>query len=286
VPTQHVPPPATIPAAASRVPSSSRLGAAARATGATQPTVLVIDDSADSRLLIGHFAEDAGCQAIMAVSGEQGLQMALEFHPDLITLDLAMPGMDGFDVLRRLKMHPRTAEIPVIVVSIIASEKRGMIVGAVDVVDKPIRRDELVGAMQRNIGVGRARVLVVEDDADTRALIEAHLRDFPAVDVAAATDGASALALLENFSPDLVILDLSMPRIGGIEFLQQFRADERFVHVPVVVATGKSLTDDERRELQRETLALLPKGAEFGERLQRTMRGALRDLRSVTRELV
>ena len=240
-----------------------------------RPTVLVIDDSSDSRLLISQFVEDAGYQAITATSGEQGLQMALEFRPDLITLDLMMPGMDGWDVLRRLKMHPSTADIPVVVVSIVGTEQRGGIVGAMDIVDKPVVREELIGALRRNLGKRSARVLVVEDDADARTLIQAHLSELPGFDVRSTADAESALAVLEDFTPDLVL-----PRMGGMELLARLRADERFVDVPVVVTTSKSLGTAEMRELERQTLTVVQKGATLGDSLRRVLRGVLREVRA------
>ena len=249
-----------------------------------RPTVLVIDDSSDSRLLISQFVEDAGYQAMTATSGEQGLQMALEFRPDLITLDLMMPGMDGWDVLRRLKMHPSTADIPVVVVSIVGSEQRGGIVGAMDIVDKPVSREELIGALRRNLGKRPARVLVVEDDADARTLIHAHLSELPGFEVRTTSDAESALGVLEDFTPDLVLLDLMLPRMGGMELLARLRGDERFVDLPVVVTTSKSLDPAELRALERQTLTVVQKGATLGEQLRRVLRGVLREVRA--REMV
>lgn len=246
----------------------------------SRPTVLVIDDSSDSRLLISQFVEDAGYQAITAVNGEQGLQMALEFRPDLISLDLMMPGMDGWDVLRRLKMHPSTAEIPVVVVSIVGSEQRARIVGAMDIVDKPIAREELLGALRRNLGKRSARVLVVEDDTDARTLIEAHLGELPGFTVRAVGDAESALRELEHFTPDLVLLDLVLPRMGGMELLARLRADERFVDLPVVVTTSKALGAAELEELERQALTVVQKGATLGDQLRRVLRAVLREVRA------
>ena len=245
-----------------------------------RPSILVIDDSSDSRLLISQFVEDAGYQAFTATSGEQGLQMALEFRPDLITLDLMMPGMDGWDVLRRLKMHPSTADIPVVVVSIVGSEQRGGVVGAMDIVDKPVVREELISALRRNLGKRSARVLVVEDDADARTLIQAHLSELPGFEVRTTGDAESALAVLEDFTPDLVLLDLVLPRMGGMELLARLRADDRFVDLPVVVTTSKSLAPGELRELERQTLTVVQKGSTLGDSLRRVLRGVLREVRA------
>ncbi|MDB4906082.1 MAG: multi-sensor hybrid histidine kinase [Gemmatimonadetes bacterium] len=240
------------------------------------PLVLVVDDSADARFLLTQYLVEDGCRVINASSGEEALQLALDLAPELITLDLMMPGMDGIEVLRRLKSHPTSARIPVIVISIVGSEQDGGILGAVDVVDKPIDREELAAAVRRNLAREGARVLIVEDTTDSREVIRSYLSDFPNIELRTVASGREALALLEAFHPDLLLLDLLMPEMDGATFLAHLRADRRFEHVPVIIVTGKDLAPTERRALEREALAVLAKGADMGGQLQRMVRALLR----------
>ncbi len=110
--------------------------------------VLVIDDEFDARMLVAHMIEEMGCRVIAASSGEQGLRMAREFRPDLITLDLLMPEMTGWDVLKTIKADSQLQQIPVVVVSIVARENRGKILGAVDVLEKPLAREDLLSVLR------------------------------------------------------------------------------------------------------------------------------------------
>ncbi|HVZ79065.1 MAG TPA: response regulator [Gemmatimonadaceae bacterium] len=263
------------PAASRMEPMPTRAPEPAPASAASMARVLIIDDSDDARDLLVHMARECGCEALAAASGTIGLDMALTHRPDVILLDLMMPDMDGFEVLRRLKMREATARIPVIVVSIVGTENESHLVGAVDVIDKPVSRDALGDAIRRNIGTGNSRVLVVDDSEDVRRLLSAYLADFPSLTVATANSAEDGLARLDSFTPGLILLDLMMPGMGGLEFLRQLRARERFHDTPVVVITGKSLTADERRILERETVTVLAKGPALGAELTRAVRSAL-----------
>ena len=111
--------------------------------------VLIIDDEEDSRVLLKHTIEDTGCQVIGASSGEEGLSLARNARPDLISVDLLMPGMSGWEFVRRIKADPDLRGIPVIVVSVVAGENTGRVFGVVDVLQKPISREELLAVLQR-----------------------------------------------------------------------------------------------------------------------------------------
>jgi signal transduction histidine kinase/DNA-binding response OmpR family regulator len=273
---RHAPPddaaietPGTMPVEASPIATTPDVD------DANKPTVLVIDDSADSRLLLSQFLEDDGKHVVTAVSGEQGLQLARELKPGLIVLDLLMPGVDGWQTLRRLKDDSATATIPVVIVSIVASEQRGNMLGAVDLVDKPVNRESLVATVRRNLAEATARVLVVEDSPDTRALFQGYLRELPGLDVRMVDTGRGALAQLESFQPQLVILDLTLPDIDGLEVLRELRKHRALCAIPVIVATARNLSAAERTELAAQTHAVLAKGADIAEQLRESVRAAL-----------
>ena len=244
------------------------------------PTVLLIDDSDDSRVLLSQIIEESGCRVFTAASGEAGISTALDRRPDLIVLDLLMPDMDGFETLQRIKAHPSIAGTPVIVVSVVAGEYQGQLPGAVDVLNKPISRDTLSDAIDRALNASPARVLIVEDSDDARRVLEAHLAAFPSLDVDAAPSAIDALAKLQTFHADLILLDIVMPGMDGMEFLKRIRRIERYRETPVVVITAKSLSDAEQRVLERDAITVLAKGAALGADLARVLRSTLRHVRS------
>ncbi len=236
------------------------------------PLVLVIEDDADARELLRGHVEELGYRVEMAASGMEGLRMAHELRPHLITLDLMMPGMDGWELLKRLAGSPKIAHIPVIIVSSIAGEMQDSFVGAVDWIDKPIAHAELGDAITRNIDRGPGGILIVEDDPDARELLRRYVADEHAGTLRVANDGASALNMLAHHLPDLIMLDLKMPYIDGFAFLETIHADERLRDLPVIVVTAAQLTPEQRTMLLGRTIAVLEKGTTLESDLARVLR--------------
>jgi PAS domain S-box-containing protein len=232
--------------------------------------VLIIDDDSDSRILLTQAVEDCGCRVLAVDQGEEGLQAAELFRPDLIILDLIMPGMSGWDVLKALKADPGLSAVPVVVVSVVAHENRGAILGAVDLLDKPVSREALHEVLRRNLRSRRGRVLIVDDNADARRLLSAYLRE-DGFETCEAADGADALKRLERFAADLVLLDLLMPGMDGLAFLDALRRDARHVRLPVVVVTAKDLSPEEAERLGADGSILLRKGDELTRELERVV---------------
>jgi len=243
---------------------------------ADAPLVLVIEDDPDARELLRGHVQELGYRVAIAVSGEDGLLMAEKLRPQLITLDLMMPGMDGWELLKRFAAKPELARIPVIIVSSIAGEMRESFVGAVDWIDKPIAHARLCDAITRNIDSDPGGVLIVEDDPDARELLKRYLSDDQEGPVRVANDGASALAMLEHHLPDLVVLDLNMPHLDGFAFLDAIRNDPRLVELPVIVVTATRLSPEQRVRLAESTIAVLEKGATLEADLARVLKHARR----------
>ena len=220
--------------------------------------MLVIDDESDSRLLLTHLLEEFGCQVIAANSGEQGLRMAREFKPQIITVDLLMPEMDGATVIRALKADPLLRDIPLVVVSIVAEERRGSILGKVDILEKPVARQDLLAAVERIHLPPGATVLVVDDEPEAREIVCAYLADQP-VRIETAANGREALACLEKAPVQLVILDLVMPVMDGMAFIDALRADLRHQQLPVLVVTSSSLSPAEKEQFRRQKLEFVKK---------------------------
>jgi signal transduction histidine kinase/CheY-like chemotaxis protein len=242
------------------------------APAAREKLVLVIDDEADSRLLLTRLVEECGCRVVAVDSGDLALKMARELRPDLITLDLLMPRLDGWGVLKQLKDDPELRQIPVVVVSVVAAEHRGTVFGAVEVLPKPVAREDLLRVLQTR---PRARLLLVEDNADDRRLVSAHLAD-RGVELRTAANGRLALEELQRFSPDVILLDLMMPEMDGLSFLDALRKDPRHWQVPVYVVTAKELTAAEQQRLARQTQAVLKKAEDWGGDLERLLNGLLK----------
>ncbi len=239
----------------------------------TEPTapgekcVLVIDDEADARVLLARVAAECGCRVVQAESGAEGLRLARLLRPDVITLDLLMPRMDGWTVLKELKGDLELARIPVVVVSVVGNEHRGALLSAQEVLQKPVPRESLLRVLKPFL---QPKVLLIEDNEDDRRLMEAHLAG-AALEVRVAESGPEALTLLESFLPDLILLDLMMPRMDGMTFLGRLRKDPRFERIPVVVVTARDLTPTEQRRLSAAAHAILRKSQDWGEDLRRLL---------------
>jgi len=235
-------------------------------------SVLVIDDEQDSRFLMQHHLTDLGCDVITASNAEDGIKLARSQKPDLITLDLQMPGMDGWDALNVLKEDDETRDIPVVIASIVASEGRGRLLGAVDLLNKPVERGDLLRVIWRNLAARKGRrVLVVDDQADARDLMVELLRE-EGLEVETAENGAEGLRVVESFQPDVVLLDLIMPVMDGMEFLRQLRKNPYHFGLPVIVVTSKELTEEERVELAEKASGVVMKGDQVEGRLKEILR--------------
>jgi CheY-like chemotaxis protein len=211
-------------------------------------TVLVVDDDAAARDLLTRHLEKDGYRVKTASNGKDALELLKKIRPDAITLDILMPKMDGWSVLGNLKKDPNLKTIPVIMLSITDDRRLGYALGASEFLTKPIDQKELLATMDRHIrDQSPARILIVEDDPATRKIIR-HAVDEQKWAVAEAENGRIALDMLDDASPDLIILDLMMPEVDGFEFLEEIKKNPKWMKVPVIVVTAKTLSrDDERR---------------------------------------
>jgi signal transduction histidine kinase/DNA-binding response OmpR family regulator len=220
-------------------------------------TVLVIDDEAAVRDLMQRFLSREGFRVVTASSGEEGLRRARELRPDAITLDVMMPGMDGWAVLSALKADPGVAAIPVIMLTIVDDKNLGYALGAADYLTKPIDRERLVSVLTQ---YRRDRpVLIVDDDAGLRQLLRRMLEP-EGYTVLEAENGRAALERLRDSSPGAILLDLMMPEMDGFEFVAEFRRHEAWRGIPIVVVTAKDLSREDRERLNGHVERILQKG--------------------------
>ncbi|HKF16415.1 MAG TPA: response regulator [Candidatus Dormibacteraeota bacterium] len=246
-------------------------GAREREAVETAGSVLVIDDDPMVGDLLRRFLGKEGFQVVTAASGDEGLRLAAEVHPDVITLDAIMPGMDGWMVLSRLKADRDLQSIPVIMLTIVDNRNLGFSLGASDFLIKPIQRDVLVATVQRLSLKPTAPVLIVDDDKLTRDLVKRSLES-EGFQVVEANNGRIALEQMESTKPGLILLDLLMPEMDGFEFLAELRRQERWRSIPVVVVTAKNLDGADRTRLNGYVERILEKGAFTREELLRELR--------------
>jgi PAS domain S-box-containing protein len=243
---------------------------AGRAAG----TVLVIDDDVQARELMRRFLTGEGFRVLEAASGAAGLALAREARPDAITLDVVMPGMDGWAVLTTLKQDPAVADIPVVMVTITEDRNLGLALGASEFLTKPIDRQRLLQVLQRYRCDAGAHVLIVEDDAATRDLLRRVLEGDGWV-VTEAENGRVGLERLMQRVPDLVLLDLMMPVMDGCQFAAELRKNPAWRTLPVIVITARDLTPAEREALNGDVQCVFRKGAFGREELLREIRGLM-----------
>jgi CheY-like chemotaxis protein/two-component sensor histidine kinase len=261
-----------------RLPAEVReSGREAPATTPPQPvpvgrgTVLVVDDDGAVRDLMARFLGKEGFRVLTASGGEEGLRLARELQPDVITLDVLMPGMDGWSVLAALKADPDLADIPVVMLTMLDDRNLGYALGAADYLTKPIERERLVAVLERyRQGL---TVLVVDDDPDFRDLVRRTLERV-GYTVIEAENGRVGLDRLRDAAPGVVLLDLMMPEMDGFDFVAAARADAAWRSLPIIVITAKDLSPDDHERLNGSVARVLQKGA-----LSRdTLLGEVRDL--------
>ena len=220
-----------------------------RTQNTSRQTVLVIDDDEDAREILRRSLDEAGYDVVCAASGEQGLALAGELLPDAITLDVMMPQMDGWSVLRQLKEMPTVSEIPVILLSIVDDRPMGHSLGAADYLTKPIDRKRLISVLETHLADQVSpTILVVEDDVNAREIMGRFLQrqDWT---VELASNGREALKYLDGNLPNLIVMDLMMPEMDGFEFIQVLRQNSDWQSIPVIVVTAKALTVSDQQQL-------------------------------------
>jgi CheY-like chemotaxis protein len=222
-------------------------------------TVLVIDDDAAARDLLERFLASEGFRVVSAGGGEEGLRLAQELHPDVITLDAIMPGMDGWTVLGNLKADPDVSHIPVVMLTMVDDKSLGYALGAADYLTKPIDRQRLVSILEKYRQDHSPSTVLVVDDEPANRLTLRQMLDREGFEVAEAENGRVALEQLVHCRPSVILLDLMMPEMDGFEFVANLRGREEWRDIPVVVLTAKDITQKDRLRLDRHVAQVIQK---------------------------
>jgi signal transduction histidine kinase/CheY-like chemotaxis protein len=235
--------------------------------------VLAIDDDPNAIDLLRENLGDAGYRVIGALSGREGVERARQLRPFAITLDILMPDKDGWEVLRALKADAATAGIPIIVISVLDNKALGFRLGAFDYLLKPLDREAVLAALGRIRGQP-SRLLVVDDDPQVVDLVRQMLEDEP-YEVAGAPDGQEALDAVSRRRPDIILLDLLMPRMDGFAVIEHLQQDAQLRLIPIIVLTAKALTPAEQGVLEQSVLKVIQKQGLGREAFIHELRGAL-----------
>lgn len=239
------------------------------------PLVLIVEDDPPFANLIQRTVEAAGGRVIYTANGAEALELAEREPPSLVLLDVLLgEGLSGWEVLRGLRSAPRTRQVPVVVVSCLTEHGMAATLGATDYLVKPVEPSTLIGVMRRSGAWPAGEILVVDDDPTSRELLR-RLLTTGGYNVRFAADGDEALTEIARHRPDLVVLDLMMPRVDGMRVLDELRASPATHNLPVIVVTAKDLGPAEMSELQDQTAAVMRKAALRAEDVLTEVRTAL-----------
>jgi signal transduction histidine kinase/CheY-like chemotaxis protein len=241
-------------------------------TTSSAATVLVVEDDQAAYDSIASTLQSAGFLPIRARHGDEALRIAREVHPAAVTLDLGLPGMDGWEVLRRLKSDDATRSLPVVIVSMMDNRDLGVALGADDYFVKPVDRERLLERLHAIAARhGAKRLLVIDDDESVHAILDEDLSPLGYA-IENAASGEAGLRAAEERAPDVIILDLMMPGMSGFEVAGSLKDNPRTANIPILVLTSKEISSADRALLQPKVSSFVQKGTSAREQLVRELR--------------
>jgi DNA-binding response OmpR family regulator len=248
-------------------------------------TALVVEDDFKSAELIRLQLEAEGFTVVHAASAEAAVVLAVQQPLALITLDIMLPNMDGWEFLGRIKQVPTLMRIPVVIISIVADRNRGFALGAAAIMQKPMSRQELSDALVAlsllPLTQGTTlKVLVVDDDPKAVELVAIRVKDLAGT-VLRAGGGRDAIAAARRELPDLIVLDLMMPEVNGFDVVQALSADPATSRIPILIVTAKTVTRADRAKLNGFVTAIVEKGGFSSDRFTAEVRRAMSGRKSV-----
>ena len=227
-----------------------------------EPLILVVEDDENSSELLTVTLTGAGYRVIPAYNGRDALAVAKRLKPFAITLDIMLPGMDGWDVLKYLKYDSETSIIPVIVVSMLDEAEVGFSLGVVDYFVKPVEKRTLIAALntlKESLGIDMPKVLVVDDDPDSVELVASMIA--PAgFEVLCAYGGEEGINKSFSEHPNVLILDLMMPDVSGFDVVSRLKTDPETRNIPIIICTSRDPTSEDIIRLRSDVISVMCKG--------------------------
>ena len=266
----------TLPAVLVNPPEPNQTITTSYSVEAIENTILIVEDNNSLAQLISTYLEEDGYSCRIVNSAEQALRLVDLLIPVAMVLDITLAGrMDGWDLLIKLKENPHLTDVPVIICTVLDTKFMGAHIGAAEFLPKPVelrRLEELINrltalAPQRNI-------LVIDDDASLRRMLKESLSELDFV-VATAASGDQGLKLATQNPPDLIVLDLMMPKMDGFQVLSRLRADHITINIPVIVVSAKELSNDEHVFIHKGLARFLTKGEQTPQRIREAVRESL-----------
>jgi CheY-like chemotaxis protein len=250
-------------------PASAAVADDRESLAADRRLILIVEDDTPFAMILRDMTHELGFQCIVTHSASEGLAAAAQFQPSAILLDINLPDLSGLGVLDQLKRNPRTRHIPVHIASVADYRREALELGAVGYALKPVKREELVEALQRlelKLSQSLRRVLVVENDPRQRESIRQLLGNGDVqITVVETADEAHHQLMEATF--DCVVLDFNLPNLGGYDLLEKMALHDAVSSPPVIVYTGRALSRDEERRLRRYSRSIIIKDARSPERL-------------------
>ncbi len=237
----------------------------------SRPLVLVVDDNPEAAEILVHHLDSGGFRTELARTGPEALTMARDLRPAAITLDILLPEVDGWEVLNRLKADEATRNIPIVVVSVVDNAALGLALGAFDYFVKPVDGKALLSRLTEytfttKVKTEQVSVLVVDDEPANLDLLEALLK--PAgFGVLRAGGGQEGIDMAKSLLPNLILLDLMMPKVSGFDVVEALRGEEATRAIPIMVLTAKTLTGEDKRALNGQVAAIFQRNSVAGSEL-------------------
>jgi len=230
--------------------------------------VLVVEDDAHAYDLIATALNSAGYLSVRARHGDEAIRLAREARPIAVTLDLVLPGIDGWEVLKTLKSDADTRDIPVVIISRVDERDLGVALGADDYFVKPVDRDRLLNRVRQltTSDQSKTRLLLIDDDTSLTNWLDEELTRL-GYTIESAFNGEAGFAAAKENAPDVIILDLMMPGMSGFEVAGLLKDNPSTARIPILVLTSKEISADDRKELQSKVAACVQKGTSARDQL-------------------
>jgi diguanylate cyclase (GGDEF)-like protein len=230
----------------------------------TQPLILVVENDPKLSRLLSVYLTQAGYRVEAAADGDEAIKKAVELQPFAITLEIMLPKKDGWEVMQELKAMPETRDIPVIIVSMVENQELGFSLGALDYLVKPVTREDLLGSLEGYSGKtrftkGAINILVVDDDSKILEFLSTILKK-EGYHVSSATEGVEGLRMAVEQLPDLIIIDLMMPKVSGFDVIREIKKHPEAKEIPILVLTAKDLSKEEKKTLLEDVAKVVMKG--------------------------